>query len=165
MIEDPFAWLSGLSPWWWIALGVAIGAAEMLTFTYFLIWIALAAIATGAAAWLFPGLSVGAQFGLFALLAIGLTVAGRYWLRGRGTQNAANGLNRRSDQLVGRSGRAAVDFDAGEGAVEIDGVRWPARLSAGEAVAGARLAVIGAEGTLLICAPRGADDQETVSKQ
>lgn len=157
MSFDPFLWLSGASPWWWIALGVAIGVVEMLTFTYYLIWVSLAALATGLALWLAPGLPGGGQLALFAVLSVALTVAGRYWLRRRGAQEVDSGLNRRSTQLVGRTGRAAADFDGVDGAVEIDGVRWSARLTGGEAKAGARLTVTAAEGALLICAPAAAD--------
>lgn len=157
MAFDPFLFLSGASPWWWIAFGVALGVVEMLTFTYFLIWVALAALATGLGLWLAPGLPGGGQLALFAVLSVALTVAGRYWLRRRGAQAGDSGLNRRSAQLVGRNGRAVEDFDGVDGAVEIDGVRWPARLSTGEAKTGAWLTVTAAEGTLLICAPRAGD--------
>ena len=150
---DALAWLSGASPWWWLALGVALGAAEMLTFSYVLIWPALAALLTGLALWLAPGMGGGAQLALFAALAILSAVAGRFWMRRRGVE-PESALNRRSEQMKGRAARAVTDFDGGEGAVEVDGVRWPARLASGEAKMGAALVVERAADGVLIVSPR-----------
>lgn len=150
---DVFGWLDGASPWWWLALGVAVGAAEMLTFSYVLIWPALAALLTGLALWLFPGMGGGAQLTLFAALSILVTVAGRFWMRRRGAE-PESGLNRRSEQMAGRPARALADFESGEGAVEVDGVRWPARLVSGEARAGAALMVERAADGVLLVRPR-----------
>lgn len=149
---DLFGWLDGASPWWWIALGVALGAAEMATFTYVLLWLGLAALMTGGALWAFPGMGGGAQLLVFALSAGLATVAGRYALAAR--RPAESGLNRRTDGLVGRTAKALGAFEEGEGAVEIDGVRWPARLVRGEAPEGAPLVVTATEGTRLLVAPR-----------
>lgn len=155
---DFFAVLDGASPWWWVALAVAIGVVEMLTFSYYLIWIALAALAVGGALAVSPSLSGSAQLALFSVLAVGLTVAGRYWLKHRRPAPTANpALNRRSAAVVGRTGRALKDFEHREGVVVIDGVRWSARLAADGAETGAgegrSLSVIGADGMVLICKP------------
>lgn len=150
---DLFALLAGASPWWWVAFGVLVGVVELLTFSYFLIWIALAAFATGGALWLAPGLGGAAQTALFAVLAVILTVAGRAWLARRRVVEGSSDLNRRSEQMVGRIGKTLAAFDHGEGVLLIDDVRWRARLSAGAAGADEALKVIGAEGMILICEP------------
>lgn len=149
-----FLLLDGASPWWWIALAAAIGAAEMLTFSYYLIWPALAALAVGGALWVAPGTSGSAQVALFAVLSVALTVAGRYFLAHRRVEEpAVGGLNERSVQMIGRTGEALAAFEHAEGLVTIDGVRWRARLTAGEAPAGQALRVTGAEGMTLLCEP------------
>ncbi len=152
---DLFAWLAGASPWWWVAFGAALGALEMATFTYVMLWIGLAAVLTGGALWLVPGMGGGTQLIVFAVLSVVATVAGRLGVRRFGGERE-NGLNRRSAGMIGRPARAVDAFEDGAGAVEIDGVRWPARLASGEAAAGAALVVTGAEGTLLLVAPRTA---------
>ena len=92
---DLFSSLDGASPWWWIALAIALGAVEMLTFTYFLIWIALAALAVGLAMIAIP-LGGQEQVIAFALLSILFTIAGRYLVkRMRQTPSDTPGLNRR----------------------------------------------------------------------
>lgn len=149
---DLFAFLAEASPWWWVALAIAIGAIEMVTFTYFLIWLALAAFGTGVGLWLFPGMSGVAQLTLFAVLAVAFTVAGRYWLaHRRATPSDAPGLNRRSERVIGRTGKALDNFDGAEGAVLIDGVRWRARLTNGPALKDQKVSVIDADGMTLIC--------------
>ncbi|QIE54580.1 NfeD family protein [Pikeienuella piscinae] len=150
---DLFALLAGASPWWWVALAVIVGVIELLTFSYFLIWVALAALATGVTLWFAPGLGGAAQLALFAALAVVLTVAGRAWLARRRVVDGAPGLNRRSEQMVGRVGKTMAAFERGEGVLLIDGVRWSARLRTGAAGPGETLRVIGAEGMVLICEP------------
>ncbi|WP_340110494.1 NfeD family protein [Pikeienuella sp. HZG-20] len=150
---DIFALLDGASPWWWVALSVAIGVAEMLTFSYFLIWPALAALAVGGALWLAPELGGGVQLAIFAVLAVLFTVAGRVMLSRRRPAGGGARLNRRAAQMIGRTAKALSAFEHGEGVLLIDGVRWAARLSEGEAKAGDALRVVGADGMTLICTP------------
>ncbi len=150
---DLFSSLDGASPWWWIALAIAVGAVEMLTFTYFLIWIALAALAVGLT---MVGIPLGGQEQViaFAILSILFTIAGRYVMkRMRHTPSDTPGLNRRSEQLIGRRGKALSDFENDEGLVVIDDVRWRARLAIGSISKGESLVVIDVEGMQLICEP------------
>lgn len=151
---DLFGWLTGASPWWWVALGVALGAAEMLTFSYVLLWPALGAFGVALALWLLPGMGGGAQIAIFAGFSVVSAFAGRAWLRRRGDGEPVTSLNRRSEQMAGRAARAMADFENGEGAVEVDGVRWPARLASGEAKVGAALVVERAADGVLIVRPR-----------
>ena len=126
---DFFSVLDGASAWWWIALAIALGAVEILTFTYFLIWIALAALTVGLAMVAFP-LGGQEQVVAFAVLSILYT-----------------------EQLIGRKGKALSDFENDEGLVVIDDVRWRARLAIGQIQKGDSLVVIDAEGMQLICEP------------
>lgn len=114
--------------WLWLIVGLALGVAEMLTGTYFLIWPGLAAAAVGLALFAAPGLGLGGQVALFALLALGLTVAGRAVVMRR-ARPAAGGLNRRGDRLVGRMARVRGVVD-GVVEVEVDGELWRGRSDA-----------------------------------
>lgn len=150
---DFFSALDGASAWWWIALAIALGAVEMLTFTYFLIWIALAALAVGLTMAVIP-LGGQEQVVAFAVLAILFTVAGRFAVKKmRQTPSDTPGLNRRSEKLIGRKGKALADFENDEGLVVIDDVRWRARLAIGSVRKGESLVVIDADGMQLICEP------------
>jgi membrane protein implicated in regulation of membrane protease activity len=151
-----FALLEGISPWWWVALAILLGAVEMVTVTTVLIWSSLAALLTGLALWFAPGLGGAEQIACFAVLSIVFTLAGRalvarYGLPG---DDAAGTLNRRADQIVGRV--AVVDsFEATEGKVTVDGVPWPARLAEGARTPapGERVQVVAADGIVVRVRP------------
>lgn len=151
---DLFGWLDGASPWWWVALALVLGAAELLTFSYFLLWIACAALTVALAMFLFDIGGVW-QLALFGLCAIAYTAAGFLAFPRMRGEAEAPGLNERSARLIGRQAVVRGPFTAGIGAVEIDGVRWRARLAPGvePPPEGTVMHVSGAEGMTLVLAP------------
>ena len=153
---DLFAFLDGASPWWWIALALGLGAIEIVTFTYFMLWLGMAAFTVGIALVLIPDMTGTSQVLTFALTAILYTGIGWAWVRRRPAKpEALPGLNRRSAAMVGRQAVVTGPFSAGVGWVEVDGVRWRARLADGAAVpeAGATMSISSAEGMTLIVEP------------
>jgi len=152
---DLFVFLDGASPWWWIALALGLGAVEIVTLTYFMLWLGLAALSMGLALMAFPGLPGTGQVLGFALLSILYTGVGWAWLRRRQVRDEHPGLNRRSAAMIGRQAVVTKDFAAGVGWVEVDGVRWRARLADGAKppVTGATMAIADAEGMTLVIAP------------
>ncbi|MEM6619419.1 MAG: NfeD family protein [Pseudomonadota bacterium] len=147
---DLLAVLEGISPWWWVALAFALGAAELATGTYVLIWVALAAFQMAGLLWFFPGLSGAAQLVIFAVVAVGLTFAGRAFLRSYGDGAPVHStLNNRGAHLVGGTARV-LDFQGGSGAVEVEGMRWRATWPTGqEAEPGAKVRITAAQGMQL----------------
>ena len=120
-----FGFLEGLSPWYWVAFAFVLGAIEMATMSFFLIWPALAALVM---AWIVSGFdpSGAAQVALYAALSVGLTLVGRAFLQRFSDQSdAAGALNSRAAAMVGRKA-TVLAYKGGEGTVEIDGVRWKA---------------------------------------
>lgn len=152
---DLFAFLDGASPWWWIAFALALGAVEIITFTYFMLWLALAALTVGIGLMIFPGLTGTAQLLGFGLLALVYTGIGWAWVRRRQPGDAAPGLNQRAAALIGRQAVVTEDFQAGVGRVGVDGVRWRARLAEDAAPPGkgAVLTITAADGTTLVVTP------------
>ena len=153
---DIFSFLDGASPWWWVALGLGLGVIELATFSFFLIWPGLAAIAVGAVLWLAPGMSGTTQIILFAVLSVVFTMAGRWWVLSRKPQSQAPDLNNRAAQMIGRNAVVVDGFlGGGTGNVEVDGVRWRARLAGdGEQPSpGSVMTVSSAEGMTLLLAP------------
>lgn len=154
---DLFGFLAGASPWWWIAFALGLMAIEMLTFSFFLIWPGLAAVIVAVTLWIFPELSGTGQVLLFSGLSLVLSLAGRAWFLDRKPVSEVPGLNNRSTQLVGRTAVVIDGFDAGGlGNVEVDGIRWRARMAdgQGEPTPGETLHVEEADGMTLILAPR-----------
>jgi membrane protein implicated in regulation of membrane protease activity len=154
---DLFAFLDGASPWWWIALALGLGVVEIITFTYFMLWLGLAALTVGIALAIFPEMAGTTQLLTFGLLSILYTGIGWAWVKRRQAEDPHPGLNRRSAAVVGRQAVVTGPFKAGVGWVEVDGVRWRARLADGAEppAKGATLSISGAEGMTLIVAPMG----------
>lgn len=125
--------LNGISPWWWVAFALALGALEMATFSFFLIWPALAALITAVMLVASPEMSSSAQISVFALASIALTVAGRFLYKKYGDGGGAEDeiLNKRGARFVGRSADV-LEFANGEGFIEIEGMRWRAIWPAGQ---------------------------------
>jgi inner membrane protein len=149
---DIFPFLEDISPWWWVAFGIALGALEMATMSFFLIWPGLASLGVALLLGIVPGLSGYAQITVFALLSIALTFAGRSLLHRYGDGDGMDGkLNSRANLMIGRHAEV-LDFTGPEGNVTIDGIRWRARWpTESKAKAGENVKVTGAEGmTLLI---------------
>lgn len=157
-VIDLFAFLDGASAWWWVALALGLGAVEVVTFTYFLLWLALGAATVAALLFVSPAASGTSQVVVFALATLVYAIAGWAWLKARrsGDTVTEGGLNRRAAGLVGRTAVVSVPFRAGVGKVEIDGVAWRARLASGTEDpppdAGAVLRVAATEGTTLVVA-------------
>jgi len=120
--------LTGISPWWWVALALALGALEMATFSLFLIWPALAALIVAALLAATPTLSPELQLSVFAIGSIALTIIGRnlYQRYGDGGGEEDPMLNKRGARFIGRSG-VVSEFANGHGYVEIEGMRWRAK--------------------------------------
>ena len=158
---DLFAFLDGASPWWWIALAFGLGAIEVVTFTYFMLWLGLAAFTVGIGLAIFPTMPGTSQLLTFALLSVLYTVIGWLVVRRHQPKDGDPGLNRRSAAMVGRQAVVTQAFSAGVGWVEIDGVRWRARLAepdgaaAGPFETGATMSITDADGMTLIVAPAG----------
>ncbi len=162
---DLFAFLDGASPWWWIALALGLGAIEVVTFTYFMLWLGLAAFTVGIGLAMFPTMPGTSQLLTFALLSVLYTMIGWVLVRRRQPKDGQPGLNRRSAAMIGRQAVVTESFAAGVGWIEVDGVRWRARLAgpdgggAGDGAeppkAGATMSITDADGMTLIVAPAG----------
>ncbi|MEL6233383.1 MAG: NfeD family protein [Pseudomonadota bacterium] len=146
-----FEAMSGMSPWIWVALGVALIALEMLIAGFIVVWPGLAALAMGALLWAAPGMAGETQIALFAVLALAITLVGR-WARGRlgATPQDGPALNSRAMRLVGRQA-TVLDADGDRVRIEIDGVPWSARMvGATRPTTGAAVTVTRAEGMVLM---------------
>ena len=130
----------------WLAAGLLVAAAEMVAPGFFLLWVGLAMLGTGAAAEL-AGLSWHEQLGLFVLLAVLLVGVAAVRLRHRPGFDLVNAP---SAGLVGRACEA-LEFRDGHGRVRLGDGAWPARTTDGSApLPGASLQVSGLEGTTLL---------------
>jgi len=133
--------LEGISPWWWVAFGIGLGAIEMATLSFFLLWPAMAAVFMAVLLAILPGMPGEVQIAFYAALSVALTFGGRSLVRryGDGGEPETT-LNKRGDQMVGRRAKV-LSFEGTEGRVEIDGVHWRAQRTDGNFALGEGQAV------------------------
>ncbi|MCT2560043.1 NfeD family protein [Tsuneonella sp. YG55] len=144
-------WLDGLDAYWvWFAIGLVLAGAEMVVPGVYLIWLALAALATGALVYVFdPGIAL--QIVNFVFLSLIIVSAARRILTETPIASTDPLLNNRMGRLVGQTGTVAVAIEHGEGRVRQGDSEWSAR--GPELPAGARVRITGFDGGTLIVEP------------
>jgi hypothetical protein len=144
-------WTHSLEPHLtWLSIGVLLCIAEMILPGVFLLWLGIAALATGLIALILPiGLPV--QLALFAALSIASVFFGRRWSGTREIPSEDPLLNDRTARLIGEQVTLASAIVGGEGRATVGDSVWIAR--GPDLPAGARVRIIGAKGTVLEVEP------------
>lgn len=141
-------YLQHLSFWDWLAFGTLLLILEVFGAGGYLLWIGIAAAATGVLAFFAPGLAWTWQFLAFGILAL-LTVV--FWWRYQhrpGADEAASGLNRRGSELVGRQFALHDAIIGGRGKIRVGDSLW--LVSGPDLPAGAQVKVTGQDGAVLL---------------
>jgi membrane protein implicated in regulation of membrane protease activity len=147
--------LGGISPWYWIAFALALGALEMATFSFFLIWPALAAVVVAGLLFASPDMTGSGQITVFAIGTIAATALGRFLITrygdGSGTEDMM--LNKRGQRFVGRTA-IVLEFANGHGHIEVEGMRWRATWPTNQtSKSGDQVRVVRADGLVLDVEP------------
>lgn len=134
-------------PWGWFVLGGVLLVAEIVLPGAFLLWLGLAALATGALAFL---VLVGWQVQVlaFAALAVVSILIGRRLTPAPGAASDRPFLNRRAESQVGRVFILDTPIVDGSGRVRIDDSVW--RIAGPDLPVGAKVIVLKVDGTLLV---------------
>ncbi|KAA2236530.1 NfeD family protein [Salinarimonas soli] len=145
-------YLSDLGAWAWVIAGIVLLGLELAMPGGFLLWLGLAALATGAVAWATP-LSWQAAVILFVVLAPAILLAGRRLTRDRAEETARDvpHLNRRAKALVGRVLTLEAPMVNGEGRVRMDDSSW--RVIGPDLPGGGSVRVVRVEGATLVVEP------------
>lgn len=144
-MDDLFG--GAVDPWLgWMILAVLLGLGELAVPGVFLVWIALAAAATGAVAFVLP-LPLAAQLVLFAVLCLVAVYGGRRWYNDNPVASTDPLLNDRAARLVGRDVIVVEAIANGEGRVRVDDGTWTA--VGPDAPVGTRMTVVNASGATL----------------
>lgn len=112
--------------WYWLIGGVLLCAAEALVPGMFLLWLGVAAIATGL---LMIGINLSFAWSLlaFGLLSIVAVVIGRKFYGANERESDQPFLNRRADAMVGRTYVLAHPIKGGEGRLIVNDTQWRVR--------------------------------------
>ncbi|MGN6499160.1 MAG: NfeD family protein [Tsuneonella sp.] len=144
-------WLEGLDAQWvWIAIGLALAVLEMLVPGVYLIWLAVAAIVTGALTWVFD-FGVPLQIVEFVFISLIVVYSARRMLSEQPIASADPLLNNRMGRLVGQTGTVSQAIADGEGRVRQGDSEWLAR--GPDLAAGTRVRITGFEGGTLLVEP------------
>ncbi|WP_430388039.1 NfeD family protein [Dyella sp. 20L07] len=135
--------------WWWI-LALVLIAIEVMLPGYFMLWIGIAAGATGLVVLVMPGLSVLSQALVFAALAFLSCAAYWYGLRPRLMRDEPGDarLNRRGEQKIGQRYALAEAIVQGRGKAKVGDGLWLVR--GPDLPVGSMVEVVGVDGTTLL---------------
>lgn len=139
--------------WAWFIVALVLAGIEMFMPGAFMIWLGLAAAATGLVTWVLD-LGWEAQLAVFAVLAIVSVLAGRQIVR-KAPAGGDDSLSRRGSRTLGRLVTLVEPIVNGRGRAQLDDSVWEVR--GPDAPAGTTMRVVGTEGaTLLVEAAAGA---------
>ena len=132
--------------WHWWVIGFALLGAEVLIPGTFCMWLGIAGLVTGVAAWVFPGLSWQAEVIVFSLLSV---VSVALWFRYRPMSKplADNGLNQRGHNFVGQVFTLVTPIVDGVGKARVADSEW--RVNGPALPAGAKVRVVALDGNTL----------------
>ena len=145
---DILSWLDGTQFWHWWILAAIFAGIEILAPGVFFIWLGAAAALTGVIAFVIPSLGWELEALIFAVLAV-VTVV--YWRnrikKGAGADDPAATLNRRGDQMIGRTAVLSEPIQNGRGKAKIDDTVW--RVEGIDLPAGTPIKVTAVDGAIL----------------
>jgi membrane protein implicated in regulation of membrane protease activity len=146
------AWF-GLGPWNWMILATLLLLLELLVPGMFLMWFGFAAAVTGVLAFSID-ISWQWQFIWFCLLSLVAVVVALKYLRKHPLASERPLLNERAVQHIGECHNLIDPIVNGRGSVKIGDSIW--RVVGPDLPKGARVKVLGANGTTLTVVPAGA---------
>jgi inner membrane protein len=135
------------SPWLWLTSGFILCAAEMLAPGALLLWIGLAAIATGAIE-LFVELNAAIALIIFALLSIAFAFIGRKIYGPMGKSIVESMPGHRAAALIGREFILDEPITHGFGRIRVDDTVW--RVRGADQPSGAKVRVKQVEDEVLL---------------
>ena len=137
-----------LGPWNWMVLGFVLLLAEVAAPGIFMLWIGIAALIVGAASLLLLNADFWTgqvQVLVFLVLALISAYAGKKLMGGRNQPTDQPLLNRRGEQMIGRTATLHEPIREGRGRIQLGDTFW--RVSGPDLPAGARVRVVSAAET------------------
>ena len=137
--------------WFWLGAGLVLLTLEAMLPGVFLVWLGLAALATGIITFLVP-MGVTPSLVLFAVLGLTSILLGRRVQSGQKTEVTDSPfLNDRGKAMIGKIYAVEAAIVAGTGSVRIGDSVW--RVTGADAAVGAHVKVTGIDGSTLLVEP------------
>lgn len=128
--------------WYWLIGGVLLCAMEAFAPGMFLLWVGVAAVATGVLM-VVVNLNFAWSLIVFGVLTVVAVVMGRKFYGANERESDQPFLNRRADAMVGRTYVLAHPIKAGEGLLVVNDTQW--RLRGPDLPEGAKVLVTGVQ--------------------
>jgi membrane protein implicated in regulation of membrane protease activity len=145
--------LAKLGVWNWLILAAILFVLEVMSPGIFLMWFGMAAAVTALIAFTYD-ISWQWQLIWFCALSLAAVLLAAKYLRKHPLESERPLLNERAVQLIGQSFELIDPIVNGRGSIKTGDTIW--RVEGPELPRGARIKVIGADGTLLKVVPGGA---------
>lgn len=116
-------WLP-INHWHWLILGVLLVTLEILTASFFIIWVGLAALLLGIATFFVPVESWELQVLIFSGLSAASLLVGHRFARRWHAETEAPNLNQGAEQYIGRHLTLTDAIVHGIGRVNLEGTSW-----------------------------------------
>ncbi|TKT77538.1 NfeD family protein [Aquamicrobium sp. LC103] len=147
--------IAELGPWNWMVLGFVLLALEILAPGVFLLWIGIAAVLTGTLSlqlWDAGFWTWQVQVLVFLALSLVSVVVGKRLIGNSRNENSDEPLlNRRGQQLIGRTATLEEAIRDGHGRIRVGDTLW--RVTGPDLPTGARVRVVEAKGGDLTVEP------------
>jgi membrane protein implicated in regulation of membrane protease activity len=136
--------------WLWGIGGLLLLIAEVVAPGFFLVFLGVAAIATGLFTLLFD-LGIGPQLALFVIYTALAVLIGKRWYAEPDHHDQSIKLNDPGKRLIGKTVTVVTPVDDHGGRVRVGDSEWSAR--GGPAAAGERVTITGVDGNCLTVEP------------
>ena len=133
--------------WYWLIGGVLMCAMEAFAPGMFLLWVGVAAVATGLLM-IVINLNLAWSLILFGVLTVVAVIFGRKFYGANERESDQPFLNRRADAMVGRTYVLAHPIKAGEGLLVVNDTQW--RLRGPDLPVGTKVVVTGIQDTTFL---------------
>lgn len=143
--------MDGIEPYWiWFAVGLVLAGLEMVAPGVYLIWLAVAALVTGAIVFV-SAPSLLMQMVCFIFLALIAVFSAKRFLRDTPIVSSDPLLNNRLGRLIGQTARVTDAIESGSGRVRVGDGEWLAR--GPDLAVGERVRIVGSDGSYLVVEP------------
>lgn len=143
--------IDGIDHYWiWIALGLLLAVLELLVPGVYLIWLAVAALVTGALAFVLP-FGWPPEIVSFVSLSLIAVYSARRYLNDKPIVSSDPLLNQRGGRMVGETALVVQPIESGSGRVRLGDSEWIAR--GPDTPAGQRVRISGNDGAILLVQP------------
>lgn len=134
--------------WYWWVAAVIFLVIEIISPSFFFLWLAVSASVTGLLLLLIPFMSFEFQLLIFGMLAIGSVFGWKYYINQH--HQASNTdhplLNQRGAQYIGRTFSLIQAIENGQGKVKVDDSLW--KVEGEDCPEGSTVKVVAVDGTV-----------------